>query len=140
MSWISISRALPVLPDRDMGYPRSEPLMVYRKSGSQCVARYVRVDDEDPSSMGSWRSECSEAWDISAEVTHWRPCFEAPADGTPNEPLVGFFMEPEQLDQLRLIGNGLYGDGSSLTSDRRRDLANSLAVLIGRLKDQPVEV
>lgn len=140
MSWLSVSRALPILPDREFGFPRSEAVMVYEKWGKQRVARYERHDDDDPSSAGRWVSDCSERWDITESVTHWRPCFDAPTGEVPSDPLKGFFMEPEQLSQLRQVTTAMYGDGSSLTSDRRRDLANTLATLVSRLADQPTEV
>lgn len=140
MSWLPVTRALPVLPDREYGYPRSEQVMVYQKSGGQCVARFVRLDDDDPSSSGRWISSCSEGWDITDSVTYWRPCFEAPTDRLPREPVSGFFVEREQLDRLRLISKGVYGDGTALTPDNRRDLANCLVTLIAQLADQPVAV
>lgn len=140
MSWLLVTRALPILPDREYLYPRSEPVMVFLNRGVQRVARYVRYDEDVPYSEGKWISECSEAWDLTDSVTHWRTCFEAPVQGPPIEPVQGYFLEPEQLKQLRLINQGLYGDGTLLSSDRRRDLANCLMALIGQVISQSVEV
>lgn len=45
-------------------------------------------------------------------------------------------LDPEQLAQLRLINSQLYGDGTSLSPDRRRDLADSLRIELDQIRDQ----
>lgn len=45
-------------------------------------------------------------------------------------------IEPEQLAQLRLINSQLYGDGTLMSPDRRRDLADSLRIELDQIRDQ----
>lgn len=47
-----------------------------------------------------------------------------------------FFVEPEQLAELRAINKALYGDGTPITPDRRRDLANALNMLVSSISKQ----
>lgn len=47
-----------------------------------------------------------------------------------------YFVEPEQLVELRAINKALYGDGTQITPDRRRDLANRLDMLLSRVAQQ----
>lgn len=47
-----------------------------------------------------------------------------------------YLIEPAQLDELRAINKALYGDGTHLTADQRRDLANALNVLLGQIEQQ----
>lgn len=140
MAWLLVSRALPIMSDYQLLYPRSEPVIVYMDSKQQQFARYVRMDEDGDQWSGRWVSECSNGWDLTDHVTHWRPSLEAPTDKVEPEPIKGFFIEQEQLDQLRLIETGWYGDGTHLTPDRRRDLANSLHTFIGAISSQPVQV
>lgn len=137
MPWHKVTRALPILPDREFLYSRSEPVMVYLECGSQRVARFVRYDDDDDMWSGRWTSECRDSLDLTESVTHWRDCYESPTDALPVE---GFFVEPEQIARLRSISKGLYGDGSVMTADSRRDLANLLHRLLGEMADQPIQV
>ncbi len=51
-----------------------------------------------------------------------------------------YFVEPEQLAELRAINKALYGDGTPLTPDRRRDLANALNVLLGSIEKQTLDL
>ena len=51
---------------------------------------------------------------------------------------ISYELTDEQLKRLRGIEKALYGDGSQLTSDKRRDLANALNVLLGQIEDQAV--
>lgn len=140
MAWISVTRALPILQDYELLYPRSLPVAVYLDSGEQKIARYVRMDEDGGQWSGRWISDCSEGWDLTLRVTDWRPCFEAPSNDTDPEPIKGFFIEPEQFDQLRAIGQSLYGDGTHITPDRRRDLANRLHTFISEIASQGVEI
>lgn len=41
-----------------------------------------------------------------------------------------YLLEQFQFDKLRRIENVLFGDGSHLTPDKRRDLANMLSQLL----------
>lgn len=43
---------------------------------------------------------------------------------------VGYFIEPEDVNKLHGIKDALYGDGTHLTPDTRRDLANKLDYLL----------
>jgi hypothetical protein len=45
-------------------------------------------------------------------------------------------LEPRQFNSLREIEKGLYGDGSALTPDTRRDLANRLNLILNQVRDQ----
>lgn len=137
MSWHKVTRALPVLPDREFLHARSEPVMVFLESGTQHVARFVRYDDDGDMWSGRWISDCADGLDLTDSVTHWRSCYEAPTDSSPAE---GYFVEAEQLARLRNISKGLYGNGSVLTADSRRDLANLLHRLLGEFADQPIQV
>lgn len=137
MPWHKVTRALPVLPDREFLYARSVPVMVFLEWGSQRVARLVRYDYDGDMWSGRWISECPDSLDLTDSVTHWRDCYEPPTDESSDE---GFFVEAEQLVRLRHISKGLYGDGSVLTADRLRDLANLLHRLLGELADQPILV
>lgn len=46
--------------------------------------------------------------------------------------VVGFSIEPEDFAQLKEINRRLFGDGSHLTADARRDLANQMHVILSR--------
>ncbi|QHF00673.1 hypothetical protein LCG56_28325 (plasmid) [Pseudomonas cannabina pv. alisalensis] len=137
MPWHKITRALPVLPDREFLYARSEPVMVFLKWGSQRVARFVRYDEDGDMWSGRWISECRDSLDLTDCVTHWRDCYEPPTEGSPAE---CFCVEPEQIVRLRAITKRLYGDGSVMNADVRRDLANLLHRLLGEVADQPLRV
>ncbi|WP_439126084.1 MAG: hypothetical protein ACNJA3_29725 (plasmid) [Pseudomonas rhizophila] len=137
MPWHKVNRALPVLPDREFLYARSEPVMVFLEWGAQKVARFVRYDDDGDMWSGRWRSECQDSLDLTDSVTHWRDCYAPPTDESSAE---GFFVEAEQLARFRQISKGLYGDDSALTADSRRDLANLLHGLLSELAEQPVQV
>lgn len=75
MPWHKVNRALPVLPDREFLYARSEPVMVFLEWGAQKVARFVRYDDDGDMWSGRWRSECQDSLDLTDSVTHWRDCY-----------------------------------------------------------------
>lgn len=45
-------------------------------------------------------------------------------------PVIGF--EPESFKELRAINLALFGDGSHLTPDKRRDLANRMQIVLDR--------
>ena len=44
--------------------------------------------------------------------------------------IIGYQLDSEVFQRLRYIEKQLYGDGSRLTEDRRRDLANYLNWII----------
>jgi hypothetical protein len=50
-----------------------------------------------------------------------------------------YFIEQYQFDILKNIEKRLYGDGSALTTDMRRDLANRLNVTLLEIKDQEID-
>lgn len=58
------------------------------------------------------------------------------------EPLVmGYLVEPETYAKLRTVLRRLYGDGSHITADQRRDLANYLDVVLREfapIKEPPI--
>jgi hypothetical protein len=47
-----------------------------------------------------------------------------------------YLLEQYQLDRLRMINKALFGDGSHLTPDQRRDLANLMHLLLGDISQQ----
>ncbi len=51
-----------------------------------------------------------------------------------------YVVEDEQLDTLKTIVKGLYGDGQNVSPDRRRDLANQLHHLVGTIQSQCIEL
>ncbi len=53
--------------------------------------------------------------------------------------IVGYAFEPDDMEVLRKISKALYGNGSIIHPDQRRDLANLLNKVLGRaipLEDQ----
>jgi hypothetical protein len=44
-----------------------------------------------------------------------------------------YIIEQHQMDKLFEVAKGLYGDGSILTSDNRRDLANLLNLILSEI-------
>lgn len=140
MSWMRVSRFLPVTFDREFCEPRSKTVVVFMSWGDQKMARLVRDDAEDPFSRCRWISACSEAWEITDGVTHWRPCFEDPTHEDPRDAVHGFVVESTQLETLKSVARELHGDGSHLTTNGRRDLANQLSLLLGQLQEQRVEL
>lgn len=139
MSWMRVSRFLPVTFDREFCEPRSKTVVVFMSWGDQKMARLVRDDGEDPFSRSRWISACSEGWDLTESVTHWRPCYDDPTAEEPRDAVPGFVVESRQIDMLKSIARKLHGDGSHLTTDGRRDLANQLSLLLGQLQEQSVE-
>ena len=51
-----------------------------------------------------------------------------------------YVLEDEQLALLERVEDGLYGDGTSLTPDTRRDLANTLNLVLGQIRQQKIEL
>ena len=47
------------------------------------------------------------------------------------EATIAYAFEPHWFRKLELVAKGLHGDGSALTSDQRRDLANLLTLTLG---------
>ncbi len=39
-------------------------------------------------------------------------------------------MAPEEFEKLKGIGKALFGDGATLTADRRHDLANRMNLIL----------
>lgn len=52
--------------------------------------------------------------------------------------IIGYMCEPETIAALRRVKDKLFGDGSRLTEDERRDLANLMAVLMSESRLFPV--
>ena len=74
-TWIPVT-ALPPVETDPIGPISSGPVLVFRKLGRQCVARYETWDHDFPEFR--WVTDCSEGWDISKEVIYWQPLPEAP--------------------------------------------------------------
>jgi hypothetical protein len=51
---------------------------------------------------------------------------------------VAYLCEEHMFRKLREISRRLYGDGSTLTLDERRDLANTLNYVLGEIERLPV--
>lgn len=140
MSWTPVTYFMPVTFVNEYGWPQSEELMVFLQSGRQTVARFERLgaDEDFPHAPGQWRSCCSERWDLTDQVTDWRPLFEKPTGQMPGDPLPGHFVDDGQMTRLLAISKSLYGDGTAFTADSRRDLAHRLHSLISVIEDQAV--
>lgn len=52
------------------------------------------------------------------------------------EPLA-YLVEPHRFRQLKYICKELFDDGSILTSDKRRDLANLMHLILNEVRDLP---
>lgn len=140
MSWTPVSLFMPVTFENVYGWPQSIELMGALRSGQQVPVRYERqgADEDFPHEPGRWISCCSNRWDLTSEVTDWRPLFEQPTGRMPDDPLKGFFVDSHQMDDVALISKALYGDGSVLTADGRRDLAHRLHNLMRAIQHQEV--
>lgn len=140
MSWTPVSLFMPVTFENVYGWPQSIELMGALRSGQQVPVRYERLgaDEDFPHESGRWISCCSNRWDLTGEITDWRPLFEQPTGRMPDDPLKGFFVDIHQMDDVELISKALYGDGSVLTADGRRDLAHRLHNLMRVIQDQEV--
>jgi hypothetical protein len=48
--------------------------------------------------------------------------------------IIGYLLDTAHYQLLRSLEKALYGDGSALTPDKRRDLANLLNLVMSRLE------
>ena len=72
--WVNVNDKLPEFSENEYSfYLVSETVLVY-DGYKQRVARLI-FDKED--NIYSWRSDCSEGWDITS-VTHWKYLSENP--------------------------------------------------------------
>lgn len=140
MSWTPVSHFMPVTFENEFGWPQSAEMMGYFRSERQAVVRFERrgADEDFPHAPGRWVSCCSERWDVTDEIVAWRPLFEKPTGRMPDDPVSGHFVDTDQLDGFRAINKALYGDGSLLSPDTRRDLAHRLHHLLGVVQSQEV--
>lgn len=53
-------------------------------------------------------------------------------------PATVFYVEQRNLERLQSIANRL-GDMQALTHDQRRDLMNLLALVVGEIRQMPVD-
>ena len=51
-----------------------------------------------------------------------------------------YYIEQGQFDKLESINNKLFGDGSSLDPDVRRDMANLMFVVLREVEKQKEEI
>ena len=51
---------------------------------------------------------------------------------------IAYYAEPNDLAALEHVTNRLYGDGTPLSADERRDLANAMRVIVDRIRNAPV--
>lgn len=140
MSWTPVSLFMPVTFENVYGWPQSVELMGALRSGQQVPVRYERLgaDADFPHESGRWISCCSNRWDLTDQITDWRPFFEQPTGSIPDDQHKGFFVEIHQMEDVALISKALYGDGSVLTADARRDLAHRLHNLMRAIQQQEV--
>ncbi|HGN1515675.1 hypothetical protein [Pseudomonas sp.] len=131
MAWTSISHP-PVAINHDDFTLRSEPVQGLYKDGTQAVVRWYPPSED---CEGSWKTTCASAWDVTGYITHWRELFSPRLECT-----TAYVVEDEQLDTLKTIVKGLYGDGQNVSPDRRRDLANQLHQLVGTIQSQCIEL
>lgn len=96
------------------------------------MRRYAPEEDE---SEGRWFTNCSECWDVTGHLTHWRELFPSTV-----HTVEAFVIDQDQFQALRSIINGVYGDGRIVTADERRDLANRLSGILGTIQGQKVEL
>jgi hypothetical protein len=79
--WFPVS-APPKMASNEYGWPMSEPVLGLTKHGRMQVVTYEQVDEDcDP----TWKSDCSERWDVTKELTHWTNLPALPSAAT--EPL-----------------------------------------------------
>lgn len=78
--WHPVSNPPPANQPEPYGPFTSGPVVVYRKSGGQSMARYETWGDvwEDDDVTFRWVTDDSEGWDITRDVLFWRPQFPAP--------------------------------------------------------------
>lgn len=80
MNWIDVKEKLPELK-QGLVEITSGPVLVYRaKYKKLSIALYESwyTDYETEQPVFSWKTDCSEGWDITDEVTHWMPLPEPP--------------------------------------------------------------
>lgn len=65
--WYKVEDKLPEMACSDYGWKESEKLLVKTRSGAVYVACYCGYVDCAP----YWKTNCSEGWDITKEVTEW---------------------------------------------------------------------
>lgn len=51
---------------------------------------------------------------------------------------IGYYVEDRDFEELKAINKALFGDGTHLTADRRRDLANMMFVVLSSIEGNPV--
>jgi hypothetical protein len=131
---------MPVTFENEFGWPQSAMMMGYFRSERQAVVRFERqgADTDSPHEPGRWISCCSERWDVTDEIVAWRPLFDKPTGNMPDDPISVYFVEADQMGSFLGINKALYGDGSLLSPDARRDLAHSLQYLLGVIQSQEV--
>lgn len=134
MAWQSVANP-PATPNLDLLTPRSEPVQGLFSDGTQAVVRWYAPEDEDDESEGRWTTNCSECWDVTGRLTHWRDLFPSTVNT-----VEAFVIDQDQFQALRSIMNGVYGDGRIVTADVRRDLANRLSAILGSIQGQKVEL
>jgi hypothetical protein len=44
--------------------------------------------------------------------------------------MIGYLIEPEEFEKLKRINKDLFGDGSHLDPDKRRDMANLMHLIL----------
>ena len=50
-----------------------------------------------------------------------------------------YYVDADDFEQLKYIEKALYGNGSSLTADQRRDLANALNYINRHIESNPIK-
>lgn len=66
----------PPTSDDDWGcWHQSDPVLVFDGTKMFCA---IYQTDPDNDFEPSWRTTCSEGWDVTKRVTHWQPLPEPP--------------------------------------------------------------
>lgn len=67
MVWTPVSSP-PTTTSQEYEWPRYEPVLGITKHGRIHVVAYEQVDEDcEP----TWRTACSERWDVTDDITHW---------------------------------------------------------------------
>ena len=71
LEWTPVAILPPVIATDLYSPASSGSLLVFRKCGNICVARYETWNFDDDEPNFHWVTDDSEGWRIDGEVTHW---------------------------------------------------------------------
>ena len=76
MVWTPVS-APPDMTSMEYGWPMSEPVLGITKLGRMQVVTYEQIDEDY---APTWKTACSERWDVTQVLTHWMNLPQPPND------------------------------------------------------------